>query len=74
MLGAGAIALLDLFKSPNVSQQITPLLAGFLAAIITGFVAIHWLLRYLQRRALYIFSVYCLVIGLGGIALYALRG
>jgi undecaprenyl-diphosphatase len=74
MLGAGLIALADLFNSPSAAQQIVPLLTGFLAAALTGFLAIRWLLRYLQRRRLYIFSIYCLVLALGGFALYALRG
>lgn len=73
MLGAGVIALIDLFNATNPMEQIGPLLVGFLAAIVTGWVAIHWLLRFLQRRKLYIFSVYCLVIAFGGIALYALQ-
>jgi undecaprenyl-diphosphatase len=73
MLGAGLIALIDLFNSTNATEQIAPLLAGFLAAGITGFVAIHWLLRYLQRRRLYLFSIYCLVIAFGGFVLYAFR-
>jgi undecaprenyl-diphosphatase len=74
MLGAGLIALFDLLNSTNAMDQVTPLLVGFLAAAVTGFAAIHWLLRFLQRRPLYIFSIYCIVIAAGGIVLYALRG
>ncbi len=73
MLGAGVIALTDLFNSATIAEQVAPLLVGFVAASVTGFVAIHWLLRYLQRRRLYVFSIYCVVIAMGGIALYALR-
>lgn len=73
MLGAGVIALIDLSNSVNPGDQVAPLLVGFLAASVTGFVAIHWLLRFLEQRRLFIFSIYCLGIALGGIALYALR-
>jgi undecaprenyl-diphosphatase len=73
MLGAGLIAIIDLFNTANPLEQIGPLLVGFLAAIMTGWVAIHWLLRFLQHRKLYAFSVYCILIAVGGIALYALR-
>ncbi|MDF1499362.1 MAG: undecaprenyl-diphosphatase UppP [Anaerolineales bacterium] len=73
MLGAGLIALIDLSNASNAMDQAAPLLVGFLAAIVTGWIAIHWLLRFLQHRRLYIFSIYCTVVALGGIALYALR-
>jgi undecaprenyl-diphosphatase len=73
MLGAGVIALIDLFNSTNPAEQVMPLVGGFLAAGITGFIAIHWLLRFLKQRRLYVFSIYCVVIAFGGIALYALR-
>lgn len=72
MIGAGLVALIDLFSSTNALQQIVPLLAGFVTAAITGFIAIHWLLRYLKHHPLYVFSVYCLIAAMGGIALYAL--
>ena len=73
MVGAGLIALIDLVNATNTMDQITPLVVGFLAAIVTGFIAIHWLLRYLQRHRLYVFSMYCIVVAMGGILLYALR-
>jgi undecaprenyl-diphosphatase len=74
MIGAGLIALIDLFNSANAMQQIATLLTGFVAAGITGFIAIHWLLSYLQRHRLYVFSIYCLIVAMGGIVLYALGG
>jgi undecaprenyl pyrophosphate phosphatase UppP len=39
------------------------LLVGFVAAAVVGFGCIHLLLRYLQRRRLYAFAVYCTVFG-----------
>jgi undecaprenyl-diphosphatase len=40
------------------------LLAGFLAAAVTGVLAIRFLLAYLRNHTLYVFSVYCLILGL----------
>jgi undecaprenyl-diphosphatase len=64
MLGAGALALLDLFQAPDLNSLILPLLGGFFVALISGYIAIRWLLAYLTRHSLYIFAIYCTVIGL----------
>ncbi len=73
MIGAGLIALLDLAGAANSTAQIAPLLVGFLAAALVGFAAIHWLLSFLRTRKLYVFAVYCAILGFGGLLLYALR-
>jgi undecaprenyl-diphosphatase len=62
MIGAGGLALVDLFKSPSFGGQISTLVVGFLAAAIVGYLAIHWLLAYLARRSLYLFAIYCLLL------------
>jgi undecaprenyl-diphosphatase len=72
LLGAGVIALKDLFEVPGLLASLAaPLLAGFLAAGITGYLSIRWLLGYLKTRSLTIFVIYrfvfggiCLIIGL----------
>jgi undecaprenyl-diphosphatase len=58
MLGAGALALLDLFQAPDLNSLILPLLVGFFVALISGYIAIRWLLAYLTRHSLYIFAIY----------------
>ena len=74
MIGANLIALLDLAKTPDIMQQAAPLLAGFAAAVVVGFASIHWLLRFLTRRPLTVFSIYCLVAGLASLLGGVLRG
>ena len=74
MFGAGVIALFDLRDAVNVSAQIGPLLIGFLAATVVGYIAIRWLLGFLARRSLTIFAVYCFVIGSLGILIGVLNG
>jgi undecaprenyl-diphosphatase len=64
MIGAGALAGVDLFQTPDFSSQLPTLIVGFIAAAIVGFLAIRWLLSYLTRRSLYIFSFYCLAAAL----------
>lgn len=72
MLGAGFIALLDLGQAADAAEQVGPLLVGFLTAALVGFAAIHWLLSFLRTRRLYSFAIYCAVISLGSIMIYAL--
>lgn len=64
MLGAGSLALMDLFQTPSLSSLIPPLLVGFLVALVSGYIAIRWLLTYLTRHSLYVFAIYCTLIGL----------
>jgi len=64
MIGAGALAVVDLFQAPNFGSQLPTLIVGFIVAAIVGFLAIRWLLSYLSRSSLYIFSIYCLAAAL----------
>jgi undecaprenyl-diphosphatase len=72
LLGAGMVALKDLFDTPGLLATLAgPLVVGFLAAAITGYFSIRWLLGYLKTRSLNIFVVYrfvfggfCLIVGL----------
>lgn len=73
MIVAGIVAMIDLIGMDNGSQFFGPLLVGFLVAAIVGYIAIHWLLRYLRERSLGVFSIYCFVVGLAGILLVALN-
>jgi undecaprenyl-diphosphatase len=62
MIGAGIIALLDLFRIPNFLIQLPTVFAGFLSAAIVGYLSIRWLLAYLSRRSLYVFAGYCILL------------
>jgi undecaprenyl-diphosphatase len=72
LLGAGVIALKDLFEVPGLLASLAgPLVVGFSAAAITGYLSIRWLLGYLKTRSLNIFVIYrfvfggfCLIVGL----------
>ncbi len=71
MLGAGLIAIQDLFQIPDAVGQIGPILVGTISAAIVGMLAIHWLLGYLARNSLRVFIFYCLIVGAGGLIYYA---
>ena len=64
IIGTGLIQLLHLAKSAQPTGQTAVLAIGFLAAAVTGYAAIRFLLHYLQRRSLYPFAIYCWVVGL----------
>jgi undecaprenyl-diphosphatase len=71
IFGAGMLQLADVMQSDptEVTNHLLPLAAGFAAAAIAGILAIRFLLRYLRNHTLYIFSAYCLVLGIVTIAL-----
>jgi len=64
MLAAGAYQSLAMLKMPGLSTFLPPLAVGFIVAAITGWLAVKWLLGYLNKHSLYIFAAYCTVIGL----------
>ena len=64
MLGASTLAGIDLINSSFVGEFLGPLALGFVTSAIVGYIAIRWLMRFLTTRPLYIFSIYCTVIGL----------
>ncbi len=74
MLGAGVVASLNLVVAPNFVEQIPSLVAGFITATVVGYLAIHWLLGYLQKRSLYVFAIYCVAVSLAVVIIYLLRG
>jgi undecaprenyl-diphosphatase len=64
MLVAGLLASVDLLRAPNTLSLLPVYIPGFIAAGVTGYFAIRWLLGYLKTHPLYIFSIYCLVVGI----------
>ena len=64
MLGAGVLALKDLASMPGLNQFLLPLSVGFVSALISGYMAIRWLISYLGRHSLFVFAGYCLLAGL----------
>jgi undecaprenyl-diphosphatase len=64
MLAAGAYQMLDVFKMPDLGLLLPLIAVGIITAAIVGWFAIKWLLNYLNNNSLYIFAIYCGVIGI----------
>ncbi len=64
MLGAGLLAFKDLAELPAAGEFMLPLLAGFLTALISGYIAIRWLIAFLSKHSLTVFALYCIVMGI----------
>lgn len=63
MLAAGGYEMLGVMNMPNLSGFLPLLAVGFVTAAIVGWFAIKWLIDYLSKRSLYVFAVYCAVVG-----------
>lgn len=63
MLAAGAYESLGLLKMPNLGTFLPLLAVGFVTAVAVGWLAIKWLLGYLNKHSLYVFAIYCALIG-----------
>ena len=63
MLAAGGYQSLDLLKMSGLGSFLPLLAVGFVSAAIVGWLAVRWLLGYLNKHSLYIFAAYCAVIG-----------
>lgn len=64
MPAAAVVGLLDLRSLPQAGDLLIPLLVGFAASAIIGYLSIRWLLNYLSNRSLYPFAIYCAAVGL----------
>lgn len=63
MLAAGGYEMLGVIQMPNLGNFLPLLAVGFVTAAIVGWLAIKWLIHYLSHRSLYVFAVYCAVVG-----------
>lgn len=64
-LGAGLLQLMDALGTDpaEVSAQLPVLLIGLVVSAVVGYLTIRGLLAYLRTRSLYIFSIYCIIMG-----------
>jgi undecaprenyl-diphosphatase len=63
MLAAGGYEMLDVIRMPNLGEFLPLLAVGFVTAAIVGWFAIKWLIDYLSKHSLYVFALYCGVVG-----------
>jgi len=63
LLAAGVYKMPAVLRLPDVGSFLGPLAVGFLAAAVFGWLAIGWLIAYLNRRSLHVFAAYCAAAG-----------
>jgi undecaprenyl-diphosphatase len=63
MSAAGLLAVGDLAATPGVERLLPVYLPGFLASGIVSYIAIRWLIRYVAKHPLWVFALYCFVLG-----------
>jgi undecaprenyl-diphosphatase len=74
IFGAGILSTIDLAKEGLLGNGWLLMLIGFASAVISGYLAIRWLVAYLTRHPLTVFAIYCAVVGVSGLLLSVLRG
>ncbi|QKG80925.1 undecaprenyl-diphosphate phosphatase [Tenuifilum thalassicum] len=60
VLGA---AFIDIVKGDAVNVLTAPVIAGFIAAFVSGFLACSFMLRIVRKGNLYWFAIYCALVG-----------
>lgn len=68
IFGAGLMQTKKLLALPGYGGKLLPLALGFVAAFVTGYLCIRFLLNYLRKHGLLPFAVYCWLVGLGALA------
>lgn len=64
LLSIPAILGASIFKSKAILHNISPqLLAGFIAAAISGYIAIWLFMKMIEKKSIRIFAYYCLIAG-----------
>ncbi|MBK9613746.1 MAG: undecaprenyl-diphosphate phosphatase [Dehalococcoidia bacterium] len=64
-MGAGLLSLLDVLTAEVMMFSTAVYLSAFLAAAISGYLCIAFLLNWVRSHSLYIFAVYTAVLGTG---------
>jgi len=73
ILGKLAKDVLDGSMEDHITVQGLPLLAGFVAALITGWLACTWMISLVRRARLRYFGYYCFAVGTFAILAHLLR-
>jgi undecaprenyl-diphosphatase len=63
MLAAGGFETLSVLKLHILHTILGPLAVGFVVAAIIGWLSIRWLINYVGKHSLYVFSAYCAIVG-----------
>lgn len=64
LTAAGTYETLQVVQMPGTTEFLPYLAVGFITAGVIGWLSIKWLMQFLRDHSLYIFAVYCAVVGL----------
>jgi undecaprenyl-diphosphatase len=63
LLAAGLYESVSVILLPNTTEFLPVLVVGFVTSAIVGWIAVKWLINYLSKNSMYVFVVYCAVVG-----------
>jgi undecaprenyl-diphosphatase len=69
LLAAGAVQALEAIRSPSAHPDWGMVLWGSTVAVLTAFVAVRWILRYVRHHSFIAFGIYRILLG-GGMLLF----
>jgi undecaprenyl-diphosphatase len=69
IFGAGLFQLTQAAHEQTIAENWPGLLVGFFVAGAAGYLSVRFMLRYLQRRRLYLFALYCVWVGMSCLVL-----
>lgn len=64
LTAAGAYETFKVIQMPGTTEFLPYLTVGFVTAGVVGWFALKWLMGFLQKHSIYLFSAYCAVVGL----------
>ena len=70
ILGAGLLSVFDIVTNPALTTSPTAYVAAFVSAALVGYLCIYFLLNWVKNHSLYIFAIYCALLG-GSYLLYS---
>ncbi len=74
MMAAGGMEISKFQVFPGINDFILPMLTGIITAGVVGFLAIKWLLNYLNKHSLFSFSIICIGVWLVTFIVTVIRG
>lgn len=63
LLAAGLYESVAIILLPNTTEFLPILIVGFVTSAAVGWITIRWLINYLSRNSMYVFAIYCAVVG-----------
>jgi undecaprenyl-diphosphatase len=63
LLATGVLAIFKLSQLEHTNTLLPTYIIGFVTATVVGYLSIRWLLGFLSRHPLYVFAIYCALVG-----------